>query len=184
MLVIKRHRTFYFSVIYYLTYKGKDDPGNVPFNLTGGTARAQIRRKLPAKKGKDPEVIANLNVTMPVPVSGELRIEHDRIFTGSLKNMSPDEIEWDLVFTDTFGRDWNVIPVEPVKIFTPPTNPEDTGDFIPGGGGAVYHTHPLSQIIGIESGIEEVYIDGDGRLHFVKSGFDYAYTPFSVIPVP
>lgn len=191
MLVIQRRRTFTFTGTFYETYISEGNPGNVPFNLTGGTARAQIREKKRGKARKEAKIIANLNPIFPSPTTGVITISHTREFTTALTDRSADEIEWDLIFTDAAGRDWTLVPPQPVLIFTPPTNPLDdsSDDFVPGGGGHIYHTHPINQVVGLqaalnalagqnkwEDGVTEAGVNSDNELFIIKDGTEY-YVP-------
>ena len=123
MLTIKRRRTFSFAGTFYTNYVEEDHPDNVPFNLTGGTARAQIREKKRGTGTTESTLIASLPVTIPSPTNGVLMINLSRAQTKALPNKSPDEIEWDLVFTDASGTDYTLVPTQPAQIITPPTNP-------------------------------------------------------------
>lgn len=125
MLTIKRRRTFAFAGTFYEVYLGEDDPGNVPFNLTGGTARAQIREKKRGTGTTESTLIKSLPVTMPSPTTGVVMINLSRAQTKALPNKSPDEIEWDLVFTDASGNDYTLVPTQPAQIISPPTNPAE-----------------------------------------------------------
>lgn len=157
MLTILRHRTLTVDVTYYSVYVAEGHEDNEVIDLTGWTVRSQIREKRPARRGRDATVVANLNAVIPVPSNGQIRVLHTREFTSSLVNRPSSEIEWDIVATDPTGIDWDIIPTEPVEIITPATNPEDdtSNDFIPGGGGAVHHTHLIAHIAGLQAIIDD-----------------------------
>lgn len=177
---IVRGRTYEFDLVHYDHYVAEGDPANVVTDHTGWEGvRAQVRNK---RTGK---VVCNLNAVFPIPSAGTVAIRQDRVFTRSLRPSKAGELWWDMVATDQDGIDHILVYPEPFDISDWPTDPEDnsSNDFIPGGGGAVYHTHPFSQITGFESGIAACSIDADGRLCFTKSGFIYKYEPFSVTPV-
>lgn len=124
MLTIKRHRNFEFFAIVYDEYYGEGHPDNEVKNLTGWTARAQIREKLGGTTRRDPVVVAELTVAIPVPGNGQIKISGTRAFTSALVNRPASEIEWDLVGTDATGNDHDLVPTSPVQIVTPPTEPE------------------------------------------------------------
>lgn len=175
---IVRHRSFDFDATLYDTYVKEGSPSNVPTNLTGWTFRSQVR----TVRGN--KVVANLNVVSAVPTSGAWQIRHDRTFTSSLKD-SKEALWFDVVGIDGTGKDHQMWPPEPIQIVTYPTNPDDNSsdDFIPGGGGAIYHTHPISQVIGLqqilddltiwEAGVTSASINADDELEIVKNGIEF-----------
>lgn len=182
MLQIVRRRPLAFDCMHYYVYKGVGDPDNVVVDHTGWTVRAQLRENKVRPGKKELKVIANLNAFFPVESSGAVAIRHDEVFTRALKTQT--DLWFDIVGLDPDGVLYPILPPTPAEIVNLPTDPYDnsSNDFIPGGGGAVYHTHPFSQITGFQTGITAISIDADGRLHVVKSGTDYAYVPFSITP--
>lgn len=156
VLTIKRRRSFNFQCTVYDVYVKENDPGNVVQNLTGWTLKAQVREKKINSRQREGKLVANLNPVAAVPSNGRITITHDRDFTTALADRPSSEIEWDLIGTDVDGRDWDIVPAEPIAIATPPTDPDDVSDpdFVPGGGGAVYHTHPISQVVGLQAALD------------------------------
>lgn len=147
MLTIVRGRTFSFDATIYDTYVAEGDPGNVPTNHSGWTIRSQIRKKI------GNVLVANLNVTFPVPTAGTVAIRHDRDFTRSLP---VGDYWWDIVATDPSGIDHDYLEPEPIAVHDHPTDPANaTYDFVPGGGGAVYHTHSISDITGLQALLDD-----------------------------
>lgn len=149
---IVRGRTYSFSLIQYDVYIKEGDAGNVRTDHTGWTVRSQVRTKVGNK------VVANLNAFFPVPADGSVAIEHDRGFTTSLKASKQGDLWWDMVATDQDGQDHVLVFPEPFDIVTWPTFPGDdsSDDFIPGGGGHIYHTHPISQIVGLQAILDDL----------------------------
>lgn len=147
MLKIVRGRSFSFDATIYDTYVAEGNPGNVPTNHTGWTIRSQIRKKV------GNTLVANLNVTFPVPTAGTVAIRHDRVFTRSLP---VGDYWWDIVATDPSGIDHDYIEPEPIVVHDHPTDPANAVyDFVPGGGGAVYHTHSISDITGLQALLDD-----------------------------
>ena len=147
MLTIVRNRTWAFDATIYDTYVGEGDPGNVPTNHTGWTIRSQIRKKI------GNVLVANLNVTFPVPVSGTIAIRHERDFTRSL---ATGDYWWDIVATDAAGNDYVYVEPEPIAVHDHPTDPANAVyDFVPGGGGAISHTHSISDITGLQALLDD-----------------------------
>lgn len=142
MLTIIRGRTFSFDATIFDTYVAEGDPGNVPTNHTGWTIRSQIRKKI------GNVLVANLNVTFPVPTAGTVAIRHDRDFTRSLP---VGDYWWDIVATDPSGIDHEYVEPEPIAVHDHPTDPSDsTFNYVPGGGGVINHTHVIADIAGLE----------------------------------
>jgi len=184
MFRIVRKRPVLFECVHYRVYDKDHPENNEPFDHTGWEIRSQLRENKLRPGKKELAVVANLNATFPVEADGSVSIEHDSSFSRSLKAQTGlwmDIVAWDPADPD---RLYEIIPPTPAEIVDWPTDPYDnsSNDFIPGGGGAVYHTHPFSQITGFQTGITAISIDSDGRLHVIKSGTDYAYAPFSVTP--
>lgn len=147
MLTIVRGRTFSFDATIYDTYVAEGDPGNVPTNHTGWTIRSQIRKKI------GNVLVANLNVTFPVPTAGTVAIRHDRVFTRSLP---VGDYWWDIVATDASGKDHVYVEPEPIAVHDHPTDPANAVyDFVPGGGGAISHTHSISDITGLQALLDD-----------------------------
>jgi hypothetical protein len=145
MLTITRGRTFSFDATIFDVYLGEGDPGNVPTNHTGWTIRSQIRTRVGNK------LVANLNVTFPVPASGTVAIRHERDFTRSL---ATGDYWWDIVATDAAGDDYVYVEPEPIAVRDNPTDPANsTYDFVPGGGGAVMHTHVIADVTGLQAAL-------------------------------
>jgi hypothetical protein len=145
MLTIVRNRTWAFDATIYDTYVGEGDPGNVPTNHTGWTIRSQIRKKI------GNVLVANLNVTFPVPVSGTIAIRHERDFTRSL---ATGDYWWDIVATDAAGDDYVYVEPEPIAVRDNPTDPANaTYSFVPGGGGVISHTHLISDVTGLQTAL-------------------------------
>jgi len=145
MLTITRGRTFSFDATIFDTYVGEGDPGNVPTNHTGWTIRSQIRTRVGNK------LVANLNVTFPVPTAGTVAIRHEREFTRSL---ATGDYWWDIVATDPAGDDHVYVEPEPIAVRDNPTDPANaTYDFVPGGGGAVMHTHVIADVTGLQAAL-------------------------------
>jgi len=194
MLRIVRKRPFLKQWTHYQTYLGPGNIGNVPYNHTGWTIRSQLRENKLRPGKKELVVVANLNASFPVAADGSVQIEHDAVFTRSLKRATG--LWYDVVAFDPDGQMFEIIPPTPAEVVDWPTDPYDnsSNDFIPGGGGAIYHTHPISQVEGLQEildglgagvvdlAITSLDIDADGRLVIVKSGTTYKYTPFSVTP--
>ena len=147
MLTIVKGRTFSFDATIYDTYVAEGDPGNVPTNHTGWTIRSQIRKKI------GNVLVANLNVTFPVPTAGTVAIRHDRVFTRSLP---VGDYWWDIVATDASGNDHVYVEPEPIAVHDHPTDPANAVyDFVPGGGGAISHTHSISDITGLQALLDD-----------------------------
>jgi hypothetical protein len=145
MLQIVRNRTWAFDLTIFDTYVKDGDPGNVPTNHTGWTIRSQIRTRVGNK------LVANLNVTFPVPASGTVAIRHERDFTRSL---ATGDYWFDIVATDPAGDDHVYVEPEPIAVRDNPTDPANsTYDFVPGGGGAVMHTHVISDVTGLQAAL-------------------------------
>ena len=145
MLQIVRNRTWAFDLTIFDTYVKDGDPGNVPTNHTGWTIRSQIRTRVGNK------LVANLNVTFPVPTAGTVAIRHEREFTRSL---ATGDYWWDIVATDPAGDDHVYVEPEPIAVRDHPTDPANsTYDFVPGGGGAVMHTHVISDVTGLQAAL-------------------------------
>jgi len=145
MLTIVRNRTWAFDATIFDTYVADGDPGNVPTNHTGWTIRSQIRTRVGNK------LVANLNVTFPVPTAGTVAIRHEREFTRSL---ATGDYWWDIVATDPAGDDHVYVEPEPIAVRDNPTDPANsTYDFVPGGGGAVMHTHVISDVNGLQAAL-------------------------------
>ena len=145
MLQIVRNRTWAFDLTIFDTYVKDGDPGNVPTNHTGWTIRSQIRTRVGNK------LVANLNVTFPVPASGTVAIRHERDFTRSL---ATGDYWWDIVATDPAGDDHVYVEPEPIAVRDNPTDPANsTYDFVPGGGGAVMHTHVIADVTGLQAAL-------------------------------
>jgi hypothetical protein len=145
MLTIVRNRTWAFDATIFDTYVKDGDPGNVPTNHTGWTIRSQIRTRVGNK------LVANLNVTFPVPASGTVAIRHERDFTRSL---ATGDYWWDIVATDAAGDDYVYVEPEPIAVRDNPTDPANsTYDFVPGGGGAVMHTHVIADVTGLQAAL-------------------------------
>lgn len=143
MLTIVRNRTWAFDLTVFDTYVAEGDPGNVPTNHTGWSIRSQIRTRVGNK------LVANLNVTFPVPTAGTIAIRHEREFTRSL---SPGDYWWDIVATDPAGDDHVYVEPEPIAVRDHPTDPANaTYSFVPGGGGVISHTHSISDITGLQA---------------------------------
>ncbi len=143
MLTIVRNRTWAFDLTIFDTYVGEGDPGNVPTNHTGWTIRSQIRTRVGNK------LVANLNVTFPVPASGTVAIRHEREFTRSL---ATGDYWWDIVATDPAGDDHVYVEPEPIAVRDNPTDPANaTYSFVPGGGGVISHTHSISDVTGLQT---------------------------------
>jgi hypothetical protein len=143
MLQIVRNRTWAFDATIYDVYVAEGDPGNVPVNHTGWTIRSQIRTRVGNK------LVANLNVTFPVPASGTIAIRHEREFTRSL---AVGDYWWDVVATDPAGDDHTYVEPEPIAVRDHPTDPANaTYDFVPGGGGAVMHKHVIADVTGLQA---------------------------------
>lgn len=156
---IVRNRSWSFDSTIFDTYVAEGDPGNVPTNHTGWTIRSQIRTKV------GNTLVANLNVTFPVPTAGTVAIRHDRDFTRSLP---VGDYVWDIVATDTAGIDHPYIEPEPIVVRDHPTDPANaTYSFVPGGGGVISHTHVISDITGLVAQLPPVggtiarYLRGD-----------------------
>lgn len=142
MLVITRGRTFSFDATIFDVYVAENDPGNVVTNHAGWTIRSQIRKQV------GNVLVANLNVTFPVPTAGTVAIRHDRDFTRSLP---VGKFWWDVVATDPSGIDHVYVEPEPIDVHDHPTDPSDaTYSFVPGGGGVISHTHVIADITGLE----------------------------------
>ena len=143
MLTIVRNRTWAFDATIFDTYVGEGDPGNVPTNHTGWTIRSQIRTRVGNK------LVANLNVTFPVPTAGTVAIRHEREFTRSL---ATGDYWWDIVATDPAGDDHVYVEPEPIAVRDNPTDPANaTYSFVPGGGGVISHTHSISDVTGLQT---------------------------------
>ena len=145
MPTIVRNRTWSFDATLYDVYVAEGDPGNVPTNHTDWTIRSQIRTKVGNK------LVANLNVTFPVPTAGTVAIRHDRDFTRSLK---AGDYWWDVVATDPTGQDHVYVEPETMLVRDHPTDPDDADyDFVPGGGGAVMHKHVIADVTGLQAAL-------------------------------
>jgi hypothetical protein len=145
MLTIVRNRTWAFDATIFDTYVKDGDPGNVPTNHSGWTIRSQIRTRVGNK------LVANLNVTFPVPTAGTVAIRHERDFTRSL---ATGDYWWDIVATDPAGDDHVYVEPEPIAVRDNPTDPANsTYDFVPGGGGAVMHTHVIADVTGLQAAL-------------------------------
>lgn len=116
---IVRGRTWAFDLVYYSTYLGAGDPGNVEVDLTGYGLRSQVRDKVTGK------LITNLPVTAPVPTNGAVAIRLSRDFTWSLPVSKTGALWWDMVATDPDGMDHILVYPEPFEIQTHPTLPND-----------------------------------------------------------
>lgn len=145
MLTIVRNLTWAFDATIFDTYVADGDPGNVPTNHSGWTIRSQIRTRVGNK------LVANLNVTFPVPTAGTVAIRHERDFTRSL---ATGDYWWSIVATDPAGDDHVYVEPEPIAVRDHPTDPANaTYDFVPGGGGAVMHTHVISDVTGLQAAL-------------------------------
>lgn len=145
MLTIVRNLTWAFDATIFDTFVADGDPGNVPTNHTGWTIRSQIRTRVGNK------LVANLNVTFPVPTAGTVAIRHEREFTRSL---AIGDYWWSIVATDPAGDDHVYVEPELIAVRDHPTDPANaTYDFIPGGGGAVMHTHVISDVTGLQAAL-------------------------------
>ena len=145
MLTIVRNLTWAFDATIFDTFVADGDPGNVPTNHTGWTIRSQIRTRVGNK------LVANLNVTFPVPTAGTVAIRHEREFTRSL---AIGDYWWSIVATDPAGYDHVYVEPELIAVRDHPTDPANaTYDFVPGGGGAVMHTHVISDVTGLQAAL-------------------------------
>jgi hypothetical protein len=90
-------------------------------------------------------------------------IEHDEVFTRSLKVQR--DLWYDIVAWNPSDplKLYEIIPPTPAEIVDWPTDPYDnsSNDFIPGGGGHIYHTHPISQVVGLQSALNALDIWDD-----------------------
>jgi hypothetical protein len=164
--VVVRGRTWSLDATVFDTYVAEGSSSNVPTNHTDWSIRSQIRTRL------GNELVANVNVTFPVPTSGTVAVRHSRAFTRAI---APGVYRWDVVATDPSGNDHVYIPEEPIEFRNDPTDPEsDVYDFIPVTD-AVLHTHPLSQITGTND-ITAINVTSGDELEIVKGGVTY-YTP-------
>jgi hypothetical protein len=161
MLTITRGRTFAFDATIYDTYVADGDPANVPTNHTGWTIRSQIRTKVGNK------LVANLNVTFPVPTAGTIAIRHQREFTRSLP---VGDYWWDIVATDPSGADHVYVEPEPISVKDHPTDPADaTYSFVPGGGGVISHTHSISDVTGLQEVLDGLELPPGGTIaHYLR----------------
>lgn len=160
MLEIIRNRTFAFDAVHYSTYVGEGSASNVVVNHTGWTVRSQVR----TQKGN--KLVCNLNAYFPTPTGGAVAIRHNRLFTRALA--AADDLWVDIVGTDGDGLDHPILPPEPIRIVSHPTDPMDQQvGWIPEGNGAIHHIHPISDITGLQAALDALgsisVVDGIAR---------------------
>lgn len=147
MVTIVKGLSWSFDATIFDAWFGEGDPRNEVTNHSGWTIRSQIRKKV------GNVLVANLNVTFPVPTAGTVAIRHDRDFTRSLP---VGDYWWSIVATDPSGEDHVYVEPEPIAVHDHPTDPASAVyDFVPGGGGAVHHTHSISDITGLQALLDD-----------------------------